>query len=168
MGLLDKMSGLFFKDEEEYAEEEEIREEQRKPIAMPDERPVWKEQESKKGKRTNLMTIPTKDSLMEMVLVKATSYDDMQIIAGHIKDRKVVVVNFEEMDKDIAQRMVDFLSGAVFALDGLPRKVSGGTFIFSSSSVDLSGQIMESDASAFTNSGMFSRFESDDRPWSRK
>lgn len=168
MGLLDKMSGLFFKDEEEYAEEDEIREEQRKPIAMPNERPVWKEQESKKGKRTNLMTIPTKDSLMEMVLVKATSYDDMQIIAGHIKDRKVVVVNFEEMDKDIAQRMVDFLSGAVFALDGMPRKVSGGTFIFSSSSVDLSGQIMESDTAAFSNAGIFSRFDQDDRPWSRK
>jgi len=163
MGLLDKMSGLFFKEEEE--DVEEVREEQRKPIAMPDERPVWKEQESKKGKRTNLMTIPGKDALMEMVLVKATSYDDMQVIANHIKERKVVVVNFEEMDKDIAQRMVDFLSGAVFALDGLPRKVSGGTFIFSSSAVDLSGQIMEGEASAFANSGMFSRFDSE---WSRK
>ena len=46
------------------------------------------------------------------------------------------------MDKDVAQRMVDFLSGAAFALDGAPRKVSGGTFIFSSSQVDVSGQIM--------------------------
>ena len=165
MGFLDKMSGIFFKEEEE--DYEEVREEQKKTIAMADERPVWKEQESKKGKRTNLMTIPTKDSLMEMVLVKATSYNDMQSIANHIKERKVVVVNFEDMDKEVAQRMVDFLSGAVFALDGLPRKVSGGTFIFSSSVVDLSGQIMEGDTSSFTNSNMFSHFDSEN-PWSRK
>ena len=93
---------------------------------------------------------------MEMVLVKATSYDDMQEIANHIKDRKVAVVNFEEMDKEVAQRMVDFLSGATFALDGVPRKVSGGTFIFSSSNVDMSGQIMERDnsfSSPFGESG---------------
>ncbi|MEG1660935.1 MAG: cell division protein SepF [Clostridiales bacterium] len=85
---------------------------------------------------------------MEMVLIKATSYDDMQEIAKHIKDRKVAVVNFEEMDKDIAQRMVDFLSGATFALDGVPRKVSGGTFIFSSSSVGMVGQIMDKNEEA--------------------
>lgn len=110
---------------------------------MPNERSLWNEREVVKAKRNNLVTIPAKDQALEMILIKATSYDDLQEIAGHIKDRRVVVVNFEEMDKDTAQRMVDFLSGAVFSLDGQPKKVSGGTFIFSSSNVDLSGQIMD-------------------------
>ncbi|MCR4962256.1 MAG: cell division protein SepF [Firmicutes bacterium] len=141
-GFLDKMGGFFFKDEESFEPEEEREE----TVANTN---AWREPEVKKPvKRTNLISVPTRNAkadpgLMEMVLIKATSYDDMQEIAKHIKERKVAVVNFEDMDKDIAQRMVDFLSGATFALDGVPRKVSGGTFIFSSSSVGMVGQIME-------------------------
>ena len=64
------------------------------------------------------------------------------------------------MDKDVAQRMVDFLSGATFALDGVPRKVSGGTFIFSSSQVDVSGQIMTKDGNSGEEFAEDSRFSS--------
>ena len=99
-------------------------------------------------KKTNLISVPSKNKNadnLEIVLFKAVTYDDMQEIARTIKDRKIAVVNFEDMDKAVAQRMVDFLSGAAFALDGVPRKVSGGTFIFSSSQVDMSGHIMEGD-----------------------
>ncbi|MGI5892216.1 MAG: cell division protein SepF [Bacillota bacterium] len=152
MGLLEKVSNLFYK-EEDYEEDDIIEEEEvstrRRPISMPNERPVYKDQEyNKRSRRNNIMSIPTNanrfDQPLEMVLVRATSYDDMQEIANNIKEQKIVVVNFEDMDKGLAQRMVDFLSGAVFALDGMPKKVSGGTFIFSSSKVDLSGQIMDS------------------------
>ncbi len=145
-GFMDKMSGFFFKEEEGI--EDEVQEE-RAPIAMPNERNIWKEQPDikKNTKKPNITSIPTsKDQNMEMILIKATSYENMQEIARHIKEKKVAVVNFEEMDKATAQRMVDFLSGAAFALGGVPRKVSGGTFIFSSANVDLSGQIMESDS----------------------
>ena len=114
------------------------------------------------------MSIPNRfDQPLEMVLIRATSYDDMQDIANNIKEQKIVVVNFEDMDKALAQRMVDFLSGAVCALDGMPKKVSGGTFIFSSSRVDLSGQIMDGGVSFsdrgsrneenFRSSGFFRR-----------
>jgi len=148
-GFLDKVSGVFFKEEEEvYEEQDAVQEEEtRSQITMPQERPIWNEREnSGRGKKANIVSVPTaKNSAMEMVLIKATSYDDLQTIASHIKNRKVAVVNFEDMDKDVAQRMVDFLSGAVFALDGQPKKVSGGTFIFSSNQVDLSGQIMETE-----------------------
>jgi len=150
-GFFDKMGNFFFKDDEdrdeyENAEQKDIP----TPISQSNDRNVWREQEARKSiKKANLITVPNRNSVktepgaLEMVLIKATSYDDMQEIAKHIKDRKVAVVNFEEMDKDIAQRMVDFLSGATFALDGVPRKVSGGTFIFSSSSVGMVGEIME-------------------------
>ncbi|MCL2677446.1 MAG: cell division protein SepF [Clostridiales bacterium] len=137
-GFLDRISGAFFKEVEDPAPEEF-----QEPIAMPNERALWREQDSNKNKKSNIMAIPGREKTMEMVLIKATTYDDMQIIARHIKERRVAVVNFEEMDKATAQRMVDFLSGAVFALEGVPKKVSSGTFIFSTSTVDMSGQIME-------------------------
>ena len=150
-GFWDKMSNFFFKTEEEDDTDSMKDEIEATSFSTTNNEvnAVWKEQEQRKPKKTNLISVPTRVSgrgesgNLEMVLVKATSYDDMQEIARHIKDRKVAVVNFEEMDKDIAQRMVDFLSGATFALDGVPRKVSGGTFIFSSSNVEMSGEIMD-------------------------
>ncbi len=159
-GLLDKMSNFFFKDVDQ--EGDMVNEEAGSNIKPPlstIERPTWNEE--KKKAKPNLVTVPGKGSgkgqdFMEMVLIKAASYEDMQEIANHIKARKVVVANFEDMDREVAQKMVDFLSGATFALDGVPRKVSGGTFIFSSSNVDLSGQIMEKD-------GSFNDFNNDER-----
>ncbi|MBQ1501374.1 MAG: cell division protein SepF [Firmicutes bacterium] len=141
-GFMDKVGDFFFKSDEE-AEEYRDFEEQSAPV---EQKPAPK----KAAKKSNLISVPTRgknNENLEIVLFKAVTYDDMQEIARHIKERKVAVVNFEDMDKAVAQRMVDFLSGAVFALDGVPRKVSGGTFIFSSSQVDLSGQIMDGDSS---------------------
>ena len=145
-GFLDKMGNFFFKEVDEQEQQEADSGLQAAPS-------VWQQQDQgeRKTRKTNLITVPGKggakgQDIMEMILIKASSYDDMQEIANHIKARKVAVVNFEEMDKETAQRMVDFLSGAVYALDGVPRKVSNGTFIFSSSNVDLSGQIMERDS----------------------
>jgi len=152
-GFLDKMGSFFFKDVDDTSEEilEQNSVGRLAPTPLP-ERNIWQEQGEKRKSKPNLVSVPGKGGakghdFMEMVLVKATSYDDMQEIANHIKAKKVAVVNFEDMDKEVAQRMVDFLSGAAFALDGVPRKVSGGTFIFSSANVDLSGQIMEKDSS---------------------
>ncbi len=157
----DKMMSAVFQevdDGEQEAEAPELHEErperakvERRPRQINEQqRDVWTEttpgavgaSHSKKG---NLVSIPSQPKGMEMVLVRATSYDDMQAIAQHIKECRAVIVNFEELDKSVVQRMVDFLSGAVYALDGVPKKVSGGTFLFSSSNVDLSGQIMDAE-----------------------
>ena len=163
MGFFDKISGVFFKEVDEYPED--VNDfgdaEAEQPLAMPNERSLWREQEPTRSKKSNIMAIPGRERTMQMILVKATSYDDMQVIARHIKEQKVVVVNFEDIDKAVAQRMVDFLSGAVFSLDGAPKKVSGATFIFSSSSVALSGQIMDGDIAN-------SEFAENAFPWSKR
>lgn len=144
-GIWDKITGVFFTEDEDYDEEEVVEE-----TSQQQKRDVWTEEQpsSRRNRRSQIVSMPntaTRKS-MEMVLIKAKAYDDMQGIANNIKARKVVIVNFEDMDKETAQRMVDFLSGAVFALDGMPKKVSGSTFLFSSSQVDLEGQIMEAEA----------------------
>lgn len=158
--FLDKVSDFFFKNDDDNPQEDTLQ------FAEPgaaDKSGHKPQPEQKPAKKANLITVPAKNKSaenVEIVLFKASSYDDMQEMARHIKERKIAVVNFEEMDKDVAQRMVDFLSGAAFALDGLPRKVSGGTFIFSSSQVDMSGQIMDRDGSFeaedFTEDSRFS------------
>lgn len=173
MAFWDKVSNVFFHP----VEEEEDMMDQRQEMAPPqyqsqqsqaepreykEYQDVFREQELKKTRRGQVVPIPGQNKALEMILIKAERYDDMQTIAKHIKDRRVVIVNFEEMPQDIAQRMVDFLSGAVFALDGVPKKVSGATFVFSSSQVDLEGNIMGDEGfakgNASANNGDFPSF----------
>lgn len=143
-GILDKMTSVFFQTEEE---EDALKPDEMDQMARNAEKNVWQEGDVKKAQRNQIMAIPggaTPKKACEMVLVRAHDYDgDLKSIAQSVKDQKVVIVNMEELDRMSAQRMVDFLAGAVFALGGETQKVSGSTWLFSSSQVDLAGQIME-------------------------
>jgi cell division inhibitor SepF len=77
-------------------------------------------------------------------LVEPTSYDEVQSICDDLKSKKPIIINFEEMDKEVAKRMVDFISGAVYALDGTIQKVSNGIVLVAPSNVDVLGDIKNS------------------------
>lgn len=66
---------------------------------------------------------------LKVVVLQPTTYSDATEIAGHLKTKKPVVVNLEKLDKETARKIVDFLSGAVFALDGSMQKVSNGILL---------------------------------------
>lgn len=66
---------------------------------------------------------------LKVVVLQPTTYSDATEIAGHLKSKKPVVVNLEKLDKETARKIVDFLSGAVFALDGSMQKVSNGILL---------------------------------------
>lgn len=160
MGMWDKVSGVFFHPVEEEAGEEV---QQELPVGnsereLREAQDVFREPEVRKSRKGQMVAIPGQNKSVEMILVKAERYDDMQNIAKHIKERRIVIVNFEDMPQEVAQRMVDFLSGAVFALDGVPKKVSGATFVFSSNQVDLEGNIMGEDAGFQSSKQDFSSF----------
>ncbi len=147
-GVWNKVTSVFFQEEDDEA----LKPEEMDQIAATAEKDVWQEPDPKKARRNQIMAIPgnaTPKKSCEMVLIRAREYDDLKNIAQNIKEQKVAIVNFEELDKATAQRMVDFLSGAVYALDGKTQKVSASTFLFSSSQVDLAGQIVEQDVQAF-------------------
>lgn len=131
--ILDKFLGVIGVEVEE---EDEI-------TGMEDEQWLGRET-SRKQRKNNVLNLPTQRPVTVM-LVKAKSYDEVESIAQHIKERRSVVVNLEDLEKDAGQRMVDFLSGTVFALDGTVQKVAAGTFIFATNNVDVVGQINEVD-----------------------
>lgn len=80
---------------------------------------------SKKSKVVNIHAT----TQLKVVVLQPTTYSDATEIAGHLKSKKPVVVNLEKLDKDTARKIVDFLSGAVFALDGSMQKVSNGILL---------------------------------------
>lgn len=76
-----------------------------------------------------------------IVLVKAKRFSEVKRIAENLKQDRSVVINFEEMDRNEAQRTLDFLSGTVFAKGGDLQKLSRCTIIFAVGPVDLIGRI---------------------------
>ncbi|MGE5629644.1 MAG: cell division protein SepF [Caulobacteraceae bacterium] len=95
-------------------------------------------------KKSNVVNIHTATSPMKVVLVEPTNYDEVQSICDDLKSKKPVIINFENMDKEVAKRMVDFISGAVYALDGTAQKISNGIVLAAPSNVDVLGNIKNS------------------------
>ena len=75
--------------------------------------------------------------------IQPTAYSDAQEIADHLKSKKPVVVNLEKLDKDVAVKIVNFLSGAVYALDGSMQKVSNGILLLAPYNVGIMGDFGE-------------------------
>ena len=72
-----------------------------------------------------------------MMIVEPLSFDDSQSIADFLRDRKPVVINFENTEPDISKRVVDFVSGATYALDGNIQKVGKDIFLCVPSNVTV-------------------------------
>ncbi len=66
---------------------------------------------------------------VKMVITQPTSFEQSEEICNYLKERKSVIVNLEYVNKDVARRIVDFISGAVHALDGHIQKVSNAIFL---------------------------------------
>lgn len=77
----------------------------------------------------------------EVVVVEPRSFDDAATIVQHLKDRKIVMINLHLLEKTQSQRTIDLVCGASLALNGNPKKVGDGVFVFAPSNVTLSSDI---------------------------
>jgi len=78
----------------------------------------------------------------QVVLVKPERFETAAEIADHLRERRSVVMNLEETNKDTARRLIDFLSGVAYALDGKIRKVAANTYILTPYNVDIVGDLI--------------------------
>lgn len=74
---------------------------------------------------------------LKVVITQPETLDDAQDACDHLKNKKPVIVNLEDVDKDAAQRIVDFLSGAVYGVDGNIQKVANSIFLIAPNNVDI-------------------------------
>lgn len=96
---------------------------------------------AKQGKVVNLATNAAGN--MQVVLVKPERFETAAEIADHLRDRRAVLMNLETCTKEIARRLIDFLSGVAYAQGGKIKKVSANTYIITPSSVNLMGDLMD-------------------------
>lgn len=80
---------------------------------------------------------------LKVVLVKPERFENASEIADHLREKRTVVLNLESTNKDVARRLVDFLSGVAYAGDGKIKKVSTNTYIITPYSVDLMGDLID-------------------------
>ncbi len=120
-------------DEQELSAKEEVKEE---PIQTHFFNSSKKQQS---GKVVNIHT----GNQFKMIVAQPNTFDDAQDICDHLKSKKPVVINLEGIEKQDAQRIIDFLSGSVYALDGSIQKVSCDIFVIAPNNVDVSGDLKD-------------------------
>ena len=80
---------------------------------------------------------------MQVVVIQPTCYEDAQQICDQVKAKKPVVVNLEQVEYPIAQRIMDFLSGTCYSLEGSIQRVANNIFVIAPENVEISGEFKE-------------------------
>ena len=77
----------------------------------------------------------------EVVLFRPSTFDDSSKAADDLRDRKAIIVNLENVDKSLSRRVVDFLTGCAYALDGKVNKIAQSTYLFCPHNMDVVGDL---------------------------
>ena len=83
----------------------------------------------------------TQNNAIKMVISQPTTFEQSDEICSFLKERKSVIVNLEYVNKDVARRIVDFISGGVYALDGYIQKVSNSIFLVAPSNYEITNEM---------------------------
>ena len=128
------MLGLPEKDEEETEEVDiERNEDIENQEEDEDDRRIW-------GRRSKVVNMPQTQQV-KMVICQPTTFEQSEAICDLLKEKKSIIVNLEYVNKDIARRIVDVVSGAVHALDGNLQKVSNSIFLVAPYNYDITNEM---------------------------
>ena len=145
MGLVDKFKEWMEGGEDEI-EEEELEEGIDFVTKTEAEAPA-----AETGKRGNKVVNIHATAQLQVVLVKPEKFEDASAIADHLREKRTVVLNLESTNKEIARRLLDFLSGVTYAHGGKVKKVALSTFIITPYNVDILGDLIDE----LENSGLY-------------
>ncbi len=121
MGVIDsvwKWFGVQTEVEEEYTEQ-----------------PIMPDRENKVN--SNIVSIHTSTKNLKVIVCEPERFEEVQALAEHLKNRKQIILNFESTPPEVSQRIIDFISGAVFSLDGQSQQLGKNIFLFAPSTVEV-------------------------------
>ena len=137
MSFLDELKKLTHPYEDEDEEFEDFEETPRKD-SFEDRRASMKA-DDRRGKVVKIHAT----TQLKVVLVKPERFENASEIADHLKDKRTVVLNLESTNKDVARRLIDFLSGVTYGVEGKIKKVSANTYIITPYHVDFEGDLID-------------------------
>lgn len=134
VSIVSKMKTFFALEDDEYEYEERYVEEETVPAKV-------NKQTQQQQKQQNIVSLQSIQKSSKLVLLEPRAYADAQEIADHLKNRRGVVVNLQRISPDQARRIVDFLSGTVYAIGGDIQRIGSNIFLCTPENVDVSGSI---------------------------
>ena len=109
---------------------------------------LFDKEEEKTGNSNEYYDISTEEAFSEeggakMILLEPRAYSEAQQIADHLKKRNTVVVNLKRVTSDQAKRIMDFLSGTIYAIKGNIQKIGSGIFLCTPNNINVQGKITD-------------------------
>ncbi|PKG22116.1 cell division protein SepF [Niallia nealsonii] len=149
MSLKSKIKTFFFL-EDEYDEEERKYEEEIEPVKnyrpqgqSQQQHTVQQNYQPSAQQKQNVVSLQSVQKSSKVFLVEPRVYAEAQDIADQLKNRRAVVVNLQRIEKDQGKRIIDFLSGTVYAIGGDIQKVGTDIFLCTPDNVEVSGNISQ-------------------------
>ena len=136
--IMDKVWGFLGMETE--AEEEELDDKVSDYNYDDDEEEYAEENKKIFGRKNKVVNMPQTQQV-RMVISQPTTFEQSEEICEYLKERKSVIVNLEYVNKDVARRIVDFISGATHALDGHIQKISNAIFLIAPTNYEISTDI---------------------------
>jgi len=134
LGIKSKFKNFFLlEDEYEYAEEEKTVNEQEE----------IKQTNPASNRKQNVVSLQSVQQASKVILIEPRVYAEAQEVADHLGNRKAVVVNLQRISHDQAVRIVDFLSGTVYAIGGDIQRIGRDIFLCTPDNVEVAGNITE-------------------------
>ena len=124
---------------EDYAEDADYPMEENYDDAPQDDYAAGEEPSPQRNKVVNINSTMQ----LQVVLVKPEHFEDASAVADHLNAKRTVVLNLESTSKDIARRLIDFLSGVAYANNGQIKRVAASTFIITPYNVDIMGDLLD-------------------------
>lgn len=144
MGFMEELKRLA----RPYEDEEEEDFEEFEPVSRTDRREKSREATSSvfpvdAERRGNKVVNIHTTTQLQVVLVKPERFENASEIADHLREKRTVVLNLESTNKEIARRLLDFLSGVAYANEGKIKKVAISTYIITPYNVDILGDLID-------------------------
>lgn len=144
MSLFDELKRLArpYEDDEDDEYEEDFT-----PVSTvkdpPRDRERDRDRDREADRRNNKVVNIHTTTQLQVVLVSPTRFENASEIADHLRDKRTVVLNLEQTDKNIARRLIDFLSGVAYANEGTIKKVALSTYIITPYNVEILGDLID-------------------------
>ena len=153
MGLMDELKKIIHPyDDEDYDYEDDFEEPVKESSrSLFDDRKDDRREDRRSEDRHNKVVNIHATTQLKVVLVKPERFENASEIADHLREKRTVVMNLESTNKDVARRLIDFLSGVAYAGEGKIKKVAANTYIITPYHVDIMGDLIDE----LENNGVF-------------
>ncbi len=148
MSFFDELKRLArpYEDEEDDAYEEDFA-----PVSSVKEPVRDRDRDRDVERRSNKVVNIHTTTQLQVVLFSPSKFENASEIADHLRDKRTVVLNLEQTDKNVARRLIDFLSGVAYANEGTIKKVALSTYIITPYNVEILGDLIDN----LENNGLY-------------